>query len=61
MFTAECPLCGCVHNVLHFDGKESEEQRCMSCSGGFHFVRPSKAGADFTTRVANRMNQAAPE
>jgi len=53
---AKCPLCGCVHNVPFFEGKESEAVRCINCSAYFHYTA-RKAGGDFGTRLADRMTE----
>jgi len=61
MYTAKCPLCGCLHNVPAFDGEESAAVQCISCRGWFHFTERIGLGlagspGQYGTRVADRMN-----
>jgi len=55
MKTASCSLCGSVHVVPMFDGKESEDVKCQTCGGYFRFTAPATKGGDFGTRTADRM------
>jgi len=58
MHTANCPLCGCVHNVPMFFGSESPAVQCISCRAWFHFTGTD--GKTFGTRLADRMSRPEP-
>lgn len=57
MKTAPCPLCGSLHTVPAFDEKESEEVKCQTCGGWFHYY---KARDGVGTRQADRMGKPEP-